>query len=93
MEEENLATKVDLEEDSDQQTDNNAELVSVVVYSSNSQNLGSSVILRGETEAARFVQVRAETFGQVITRRTLTSGSSLNRAARTQPADPAPIII
>jgi multidrug efflux system membrane fusion protein len=61
-----LATKVDLEEDSAQQTDKNAELVSVVVYSSNSQNLGSSVILRGETEAARFVQVRAETFGQVI---------------------------
>ena len=66
LEEENLATKVDLEEDSAQQTDKNAELVSVVVYSSNSQNLGSSVILRGETEAARFVQVRAETFGQVI---------------------------
>ena len=66
LKEENLATKVDLEEDSAQQTDKNAELVSVVVYSSNSQNLGSSVILRGETEAARFVQVRAETFGQVI---------------------------
>ena len=66
LEEENLATKVDLEKDSAQQTDKNAELVSVVVYSSNSQNLGSSVILRGETEAARFVQVRAETFGQVI---------------------------
>ena len=66
LEEENLATKVDLEEDSAQQTDKNAELVSVVVYSSNSQNLGSAVILRGETEAARFVQVRAETFGQVI---------------------------
>ncbi|MDG1764699.1 MAG: efflux RND transporter periplasmic adaptor subunit, partial [Paracoccaceae bacterium] len=66
LEEKSLATKVDLEEDNAQQTDKNAELVSVVVYSSNSQNLGSAVILRGETEAARFVQVRAETFGQVI---------------------------
>lgn len=66
LEEKSLDLKIDLEEDSAQQTDKNAELVSVVVYSSNSQNLGSAVILRGETEAARFVQVRAETFGQVI---------------------------
>ena len=66
LEEKSLDLEIDLEEDSAQQTDKNAELVSVVVYSSNSQNIGSSVILRGETEAARFVQVRAETFGQVI---------------------------
>ena len=66
LEEKSLDLKIDLEEDSAQQTDKNAELVSVVVYSSNSQHLGSAVILRGETEAARFVQVRAETFGQVV---------------------------
>ena len=66
LEKTSLATEIDLEKDNAQQTDKNAELVSVVVYSSNSQNLGSAVILRGETEAARFVQVRAETFGQVI---------------------------
>ena len=40
-----LAAKIDLEEDSAQQIDKNANLVSVVVYSSNSQNLGSAVIL------------------------------------------------
>ena len=49
LEEKSLDLKIDLEEDSAQQTDKNAELVSVVVYSSNSQNLGSAVILRGET--------------------------------------------
>ncbi len=49
------------------QSEEISELVSVVVYTSNAQTLGSTVILRGETEAARFVEVRAETFGQVIT--------------------------
>lgn len=66
LEQKSLAAKIDSEEDNAQQTDKNAELVSVVVYSSNSQKIGSAVTLRGETEAARFVQVRAETFGQVI---------------------------
>ena len=66
LEQKSLAEKIDSDEDNAQQTDKNAELVSVVVYSSNSQKIGSAVTLRGETEAARFVQVRAETFGQVI---------------------------
>ena len=55
-----------VKEEAPEQPEENSELVSVVVYTSNSQTLGSTVILRGETEAARFVEVRAETFGQVI---------------------------
>ena len=39
------------------QSEEISELVSVVVYTSNAQTLGSTVILRGETEAARFVEV------------------------------------
>ena len=65
---ENIKTQAKVvNEEASKQSEENSELVSVVVYTSNSQTLGSTVILRGETEAARFVEVRAETFGQVIT--------------------------
>ena len=65
---ENIETQAKVvNEEASKQSEENSELVSVVVYTSNSQTLGSTVILRGETEAARFVEVRAETFGQVIT--------------------------
>ena len=61
---ENIETQA---KEASKQSEEISELVSVVVYTSNAQTLGSTVILRGETEAARFVEVRAETFGQVIT--------------------------
>ena len=65
---ENIETQAKVvNEDASKQSEEISELVSDVVYTSNSQTLGSTVILRGETEAARFVEVRAETFGQVIT--------------------------
>ena len=65
---ENIETQAKVvNEEASKQSEENSELVSVVVYTSNSQTLGSTVILRGETEAARFVEVRAETFGQVTT--------------------------
>ena len=67
LEQENIETQVEVaKEAASKQSEDNSELVSVVVYTSNSQILGSAVILRGETEAARFVEVRAETFGQVV---------------------------
>ncbi|MCV6593805.1 MAG: efflux RND transporter periplasmic adaptor subunit [Silicimonas sp.] len=43
-----------------------SDAVSVVVYRSLAQSVDSSVKLRGRTEAARQVQLRAETSGQVI---------------------------
>ena len=67
LEQENIETQVEVaKEEASKQSEDKPELVSVVVYTSNSQILGSAVILRGETEAARFVEVRAETFGQVV---------------------------
>ena len=67
LERENIETRVSVvNEKVSKQSEKSSDLISVVVYTSNSQTLGSAVILRGETEAARFVEVRAETFGQVI---------------------------
>ena len=43
-----------------------AELIKVVALRSTAREIDSAVILRGQTEAAREVQVRAETSGQVI---------------------------
>ena len=67
LEEQNTSAETEIsDQEVTQQIDNVSELVSVVVYASSSQTLGSYVILRGETEAARFVEVRSETFGQVV---------------------------
>ena len=48
------------------QTNEQSGLVKVVVRDSVAQDVDSAVILRGRTEAARQVEVRAETTGQVI---------------------------
>ena len=67
LEEQNTSAETEIsDQEVTQQIDNVSELVSVVVYASSSQTLGSYVVLRGETEAARFVEVRSETFGQVV---------------------------
>ncbi len=67
LEEQNTSAETEIsDQEVTQQVDNVSELVSVVVYASSSQTLGSYVVLRGETEAARFVEVRSETFGQVV---------------------------
>ena len=41
-------------------------LISVVVVESSAKTIDSAVVLRGETAAARLVEVRSETSGQVI---------------------------
>ncbi len=67
LERQNTSAEIEIsDQEVTQQIENVSELVSVVVYASSSQTLGSYVILRGETEAARFVEVRSETFGQVV---------------------------
>ena len=52
-------------------------LIKVVAVKSKAQEIDSAVILRGQTEAARQVQVRAETSGQVISE-PLRKGSMIN---------------
>ena len=42
------------------------EVISVVVVESSAKTIDSAVVLRGETAAARLVEVRSETSGQVI---------------------------
>jgi len=54
-----------------------ANLIKVVAIKSKAQEVDSAVILRGQTEAARQVQVRAETSGQVISE-PLRKGSLIN---------------
>ena len=54
-----------------------AELIKVVAVKSKAQEIDSAVVLRGQTEAARQVQVRAETSGQVISE-PLRKGSLIN---------------
>jgi len=50
----------------DDATDDTPDLVRVVAMASKAQDIDSAVILRGRTEAARDVQVAAETSGLVI---------------------------
>lgn len=47
-------------------SDDTGDLVRVVAMASTAQSVDNAVILRGRTEAARQVEVRAETTGQVI---------------------------
>ena len=54
-----------------------ADLIKVVAIRSKAQEIDSAVVLRGQTEAARQVQVRAETSGQVISE-PLRKGSMIN---------------
>ena len=54
-----------------------AELIKIVAVKSKAQEIDSAVVLRGQTEAARQVQVRAETSGQVISE-PLRKGSLIN---------------
>ena len=47
-------------------TEKSRKLISVVVVESSAKTIDSAVVLRGETAAARLVEVRSETSGQVI---------------------------
>ncbi|WP_343115806.1 efflux RND transporter periplasmic adaptor subunit [Ostreiculturibacter nitratireducens] len=62
-------------------TEAEAPAVSVVAIRSSAQSIDSAVLLRGETEAARQVEVRAETGGKVIS-------SPLRRGAKVAEGDP-----
>ena len=65
LEEQNTSAETEIsDQEVTQQIDNVSELVSVVVYASSSQSIGRYVILRGETEAARFGGDRSETISQ-----------------------------
>ena len=46
--------------------DNIQKMISVVVIESSAKTIDSAVVLRGETAAARLVEVRSETTGQVV---------------------------
>ncbi|MEP2781398.1 MAG: efflux RND transporter periplasmic adaptor subunit [Pseudoruegeria sp.] len=54
------------ESETPEKTDTSAEHVSVIAVKSFAQNIDNAVLMRGQTEAARQVEVRAETTGQVI---------------------------
>jgi len=54
--------------DGDAQTDDaeQANVIRVIAIKSEARQIDSAVILRGQTEATRSVQVRAQTSGQVV---------------------------
>ena len=66
----NAATPTDSEDGSAEETAETDEsrdaTVSVVAFRSQAQTVDGAVILRGRTEAARQVELRAETSGQII---------------------------
>ncbi|MGH1578974.1 efflux RND transporter periplasmic adaptor subunit [Planktotalea sp.] len=61
--------------------------IRVVAIKSEAQQIDSAVVLRGQTEAARMVEVRAETSGQVISE-PLRKGSFVNQGQLLCQLDP-----
>ena len=59
------ASATDVETVAEEAAENTAEVIGVVVRKSSARVIDSAVILRGQTEAIRQVEVRAETSGQV----------------------------
>lgn len=63
------------------------DLISVVVWRSNAQNVDSAVLVRGETQAAREVRLLAETSGVVVSQ-PLRKGSFVNEGQQMCELDP-----